>query len=75
MTSIAEPVQNLTLAEKVCLPPHLAAFYFFYEKPQSGKVDTEIAYAAAAAEAEAEAKDAVNVNYDAIKPIKLSYSW
>ena len=71
MTSIAEPVQNLSLAEKVCLPPHLAAFYVFYEKPKSGEVETEIVYAAS----EAEAKDAVNVNYDAIKPIKLSYSW
>ena len=71
MTSIAEPVQNLTLAEKVCLPPHLAAFYFFYEKPKSGEVETEIVYAAS----ESEVKDAVNVNYDAIKPIKLSYSW
>ena len=71
MTSIAEPVQNLSLAEKVCLPPHLAAFYVFYEKPKSGEVETEIVYEAS----EAEAKDAVNVNYDAIKPIKLSYSW
>lgn len=71
MTSIAEPVQNLSLAEKVCLPPHLAAFYVSYEKPKSGKVETEIVYAAS----EAEAKDAINVNYDAIKPIKLSYSW
>lgn len=71
MTSIAEPVQNLSLAEKVCLPPHLAAFYVSYEKPKSGNVETEIVYAAS----EAEAKDAINVNYDAIKPIKLSYSW
>ena len=71
MTSLAEPVQNLSLAEKVCLPPHLAAFYVFYEKPKGVKVETEIVYAAS----EAEAKDAVNVNYDAIKPIKLSYSW
>ena len=71
MTSMAEPVQNLSLAEKVCLPPHLAAFYVFYEKPKSGKVEMEIVYAAS----EAEAKDAVNVNYDAKKPIKLSYSW
>ena len=57
MTSLAEPVQNLSLAEKVCLPPHLAAFYVSYEKPKSGKVETEIVYAAS----EAEAKDAVNV--------------
>ena len=71
MTSIAEPVQNLSLAEKVCLPPHLAAFYVFYEKPKSGEVETEIVYAAS----DSEAKNAVNVNYDAIKPIKLSYSW
>ena len=71
MTSIAEPVQNLSLAEKVCLPPHLAAFYVFYEKPKGDKVETEIVYEAS----EAEAKDAVNFNYDAIKPIKLSYSW
>ena len=71
MTSIAEPVQNLSLAEKVCLPPHLAAFYVFYEKPKGGKVETEIVYEAS----EAEAKDAVNFNYDAIQPIKLSYSW
>ena len=34
MTSIAEPVQNLSLVEKVCLPPHLAAFSVFYEKPK-----------------------------------------
>jgi hypothetical protein len=71
MTSIAEPVQNLSLAEKVCLPPHFAAFYVFYEKPKGGKVETEIVYAAS----ESVAKDAANVNYDAIKPIKLSYSW
>ena len=71
MTSIAEPVQYLSLAEKVCLPPHLAAFYVFYEKPKSGEVETEIVYAAS----KSEVKDAVNVNYDAIKPIKLSYSW
>ena len=71
MTSLAEPVQNLSLAEKVCLPPHLAAFYVCYEKLKSGKVETAIVYAASGAEA----KDAANVNYDAIKPIKLSYSW
>ena len=71
MTSIAEPVQNLSLAEKVCLPPHLAAFYVSYEKPKSVKAETKIVYATS----EAEAKDAINANYDAIKPIKLSYSW
>ena len=71
MTSIADPVQNLSLAEKVCLPPHLAAFYVSYEKPKSGKVETKIVYATS----EVKAKDAINVNYDAIKPIKLSYSW
>ena len=71
MTSIAEPVQNLSLAEKVCLPPHLATFYVSYEKPKSDKAETKIVYATS----EAEAKDAINANYDAIKPIKLSYSW
>ena len=71
MTSIAEPVQNLSLAEKVCLPPHLAAFYVSYENPKSDKVETKIVYATS----EAEAKDAINANYDAIKPIKLSCSW
>jgi hypothetical protein len=71
VTSIAEPVQNLSLAEKVCLSPHLAAFYVFYEKPKSGEVETEIVYAAS----DSEAKDTINVNYDAIKSIKLSYSW
>ena len=71
MTSLAEPVQNLSLAEKVCLPPHLAAFYVSYEKPKSGKVETEIIYAAS----ETKAKDAVKGNCDAKKHIKLSYSW
>ena len=52
MTSLAEPVQNLSLAEKVCLPPHLAAFYVSYEKPKSGKVEKEIIYAASETKAE-----------------------
>ena len=71
MTSIAEPVQNLSLAEKVCLPPHLAAFYVSYEKPKSVKAETKIVYTTS----ELGATDAINVNYDAIEPIKLSYSW
>ena len=71
MTSLAEPVQNLSLAEKVCLPPHLAAFYISYEKPKSGKVETEIIYAAS----ETKAKDAVKGNCEIIKPVALNYSW
>ena len=71
MTSLTEPVQNLSLAEKVCLPPHLAAFYVCYEKPKSGKVEKEIVYAAS----ETKAKDAVKGNCEIIKPVALSYSW
>ena len=38
MTSLAEPVQNLSLAEKVCLPQHLAAFYVFYKNLKAVKL-------------------------------------
>ena len=51
--------------------PAFSSFLCFLQKPKSGEVETEKVYAAS----ESEAKDAVNVNYDAIKPIKLSYSW
>ena len=71
MTSMAEPIEQLSLAEKVCLPPHLAAFYVSHEKSKNGKTINEIVYAAS----EAEAKDVVKGNCEVIKPLALSYSW
>ena len=71
MTSVTEPVQNLSLAEKVCLPPYLAAYYVSDEKPKSNKVENEIVYAAS----ESETKNADKGNCEIIKPVALSYSW
>ena len=71
MTSVAKPVQNLSLAEKVCLPPHLAAYYVSYKKPESNKVENELFYAAS----ETETEDPVKIKYEKVQTLALSYSW